>query len=180
MKHVVLFCIFSLFLLSGCGTIGGGIIVSSGHNHYQHSPMPPAHAPAHGRRQLHHYQYYPNAELYFDVNRNMYFYLDSRGQWSFSVNLPLHLRSHLSGGYVEVEMDSDRPYSKHKYYKNKYKKNRKYKRNYKAKGKHTPNKKYKSKEKHSDKKKKSQSKKGKYKNDDDEKEDRYKNNRKHW
>ena len=183
MKPVVLFFIFSLFLLSGCHTVGGGIRVSSGH-HYQDSRMPPAHAPAHGRRQLHHYQYYPNAEFYFDVYRNMYFYLDSRGQWSFSVNLPLHLRSHLGSGYVEIEMDSDRPYSRHKYYKNKYKKHRKYKRNYKAKEKYRDNdrhlykKKYKKKSKkkskykdeYRDKEKKKRSKKGKY-NDEYEDED---------
>ena len=61
-----------------------------------------------------------DAEFYFDVGRNMYFYMDTTGLWSFSVNLPLHLRSHLRSGYVEVEMEQDRPYSRHKYHKNKY------------------------------------------------------------
>lgn len=132
MKRVVLLSVFSLFLFTGCYPYGGGIMVEGGYPHSQ--PMPPSHAPAHGRRQQHRYHYYPNAEFYFDVGRNMYFYLDTRGQWSFSVNLPLHLRSHLHSGYVEIEMDDNRPYRRHKYYKNKYKKHKtRYKRNNKAK-----------------------------------------------
>ena len=106
---------------------GGGIIIDDG---YAHRPLPPAHAPAYGVRRLHRYYYYPNAEIYFDVGRNMYFYLNSAGAWTFSVNLPIHLRSHLHNGYVEVEMENDRPYLRHKYYKNKYKKHNRYQESY--------------------------------------------------
>lgn len=115
MKKIVLMSVLSLSLLTGCTHYGGGIIIDDGYSPY----MPPAHAPAYGRRH-HLYHYYPTAEFYFDVDRNMYFYLDTAGQWSFSVNLPLHLRSHLRSGYVEVEMEQDRPYLRHKYHKNKY------------------------------------------------------------
>lgn len=128
MKKVVLLSLLSLFLFTGCHTYGGGVIASGRYGYN----APPAHAPA--RHQQHSYHYYPNAEFYFDVGRNMYFYLDSNARWTFSVNLPFRLRSHLHNNYVEIEMDNDRPYSRHKYYKNKYKKHKtRYKRNNKAK-----------------------------------------------
>lgn len=131
MKYVVLLCTLSIFVFTGCHNVGGGIRLEAGFPHGHHAP--PAHAPAHGRRH-HMYHYYPNAEFYFDVGRNMYFYLDTHGQWSFSVNLPLRLRSHLHSGFVEIEMEHDRPYLRHKHYRNKYRKNsHKYKRKYKAK-----------------------------------------------
>lgn len=121
MKKIVFLSVLSLTLLTGCPIYGGGIIIDDG---YSNSPYIP---PAHGR-PFHRYNYYPNAEIYFDIGRNTYFYLDSAGAWTFSVNLPLHLRSHLRNGYVEVEMEHDRPYLRHKYYRNKYRKNKKYKR----------------------------------------------------
>ncbi len=120
MKQVVFLSVLSLFLFTGCHGVGGGVRVDAG----SHSHAPPSHAPAHGRRDHYRYNYYPTAEFYFDTGRNMYFYLDSRGRWSFSVNLPLHLRSHLHDGYVEIEMEYDRPYLRHKDHKNKYKKHK--------------------------------------------------------
>lgn len=132
MKQVVLLSVLSLFILTGCHNYGGGVIIGGGYSNGHNAP--PAHAPAHGRRSHHRYHYYPNAEFYFDIGRNMYFYLDSRAQWSFAVTLPLHLRHHLQSNYVEIEMDDDRPYNKHKHHKNKYKKNKtKYNRKHKAK-----------------------------------------------
>lgn len=122
MKQVVLLSVLSLFLFTGCHGVGGGVRVDAG-SHYSHH-APPSHAPAHGRRDHYRYNYYPTAEFYFDTGRNMYFYLDSGGRWSFSVNLPLHLRSHLHDGYVEIEMEYDRPYLRHKDHKNKYKKHK--------------------------------------------------------
>lgn len=135
MKQVVLLSVLSLFLFTGCQVVGGGLRVEGGYPHAGHVPL---HAPAHGLR--HRYHYYPNAEFYFDVGRNLYFYLDTRSQWTFSVDLPLHLHSHLRHGFVEIEMDDDRPYRRHKYYKNKYKKHK-----YKNKRKFKQNNKYKKK-----------------------------------
>ena len=114
MKQVVLLSVLSLFLFTGCHGVGGGVRVDVGSHYSHHAP------PSHGRRDHYRYHYYPTAEFYFDTGRNMYFYLDSRGRWSFSVNLPLHLRSHLYNGYVEIEMENDRPYLRHEYHKNKY------------------------------------------------------------
>lgn len=156
MKQIVLLCVLSLFLVTGCHNFGSGVRLSG---HYSHGHnAPPAHAPAHGHRS-HRYHYYPNAEFYFDIGRNIYFYLDSRAQWSFSVNLPVHLRHHLHNNYVEIEMDDDRPYRQHKHYKNKYKKHKtKYKREHKAKHKY----------KNSEKKYKKSKKKDKKRHDDDD------------
>ena len=127
MKNVVLLGFFGVLLLSGCHNYGGGIRVGG---HYSHGyTAPPAHAPAHGRSN-HRYHYYPNAEFYFDVTRNTYFYLDSRGDWTFSVNLPTRFHSHLQSGYVEVEMAEERPYLRHKHYKRKYSRHGKYKRKF--------------------------------------------------
>lgn len=130
----------SLFLITGCHNFGGGVRVS-GHYSPGHN-APPAHAPAHGRRH-HSYHYYPNAEFYFDIGRNMYFYLDSHAQWTFSVSLPIHLRHHLHNNYVEIEMDDERPYRQHRHHKIKYKKHKtKYNRKNKYKNSKKKHKKY--------------------------------------
>ena len=205
MKKIVLLSVLGLLLLSGCETVGGGLIVDTG---YGYAPYPPAH----GRRMLHRYYYYPEAEFYFDIGRNMYFYLDSDAQWAFSVRLPLRLRSHLSSSYVEIEMDDDRPYRRHKFYRNKYKNyrhkvrpgynrnllddgSRKYKseRNYlnnngnkhqyrdnKYKNKHQyRDNKYKNKHKYRDKKNKSRHNKKQDLMDEDDEDNHRRNNRRH-
>lgn len=89
---------------------------------YRHSPAaetgPPAHAPAHGYRAKHQYRYYPSCSVYFDIGRSVYFYLEG-DTWRVSVELPNHLRVRL-GDSVVVEMDTDKPYLEHEYYKQKY------------------------------------------------------------
>ena len=131
MKKIVLLSILSLLFFTGCRVVGGGVRVNVGHD------LPPSHAPAHGRRSHYMYHYYPDAEFYFDAGRNLYFYLDSRAQWTFSVNLPIRLRSHLRSGYVEIEMENERPYIGHKHHRIKYKKHKnKYKRKFRAKKKY--------------------------------------------
>ncbi|MDH5368938.1 MAG: hypothetical protein OEW99_02870 [Gammaproteobacteria bacterium] len=169
MKQIVFLCAFSLFLLTGCHGVGGHVRVGGGYSYPQH--MPPSHAPAHGRYRYH---YYPNAEIYFDIGRNMYFYLDSRNQWSFSVNLPIHLRSHLHNGYVEIEMENERPYSRHKYHKQKYKnykfKNKRQydgKQRYEDRGRYEDRQKYKSKDKN-------------YRKNNRRERDDYDNDRRHY
>lgn len=124
-------------IISGCHEFGGG--VRGGPAPYHHSEnLPPAHAPAHGRRAQYRYYYYPEARFYFDLGRNLYFYLDSRGSWSVSARLPHYLLEYRYGPRVEIEMDIDTPYHRHhehrkKYppgqLKKKYKNNKKYKKN---------------------------------------------------
>jgi hypothetical protein len=71
---------------------------------------PPAHAPAHGYRAKYNYQYYPEAKVYYDTDRKLYFYMQG-DNWKASVSLPLDLKLGL-GNYVSVEMDCDKPYLK--------------------------------------------------------------------
>ncbi len=114
MQTKTIVMMLALVFLSGCmvdGYISGSVPL--------YRSASPAHG-AYGHRQAHRYYYYPEAEIYFDVDRNMYFYLDSAGQWQMNVRLPLHLRPHLRHRYVEIESDDDRPYRQHKRYRKKY------------------------------------------------------------
>lgn len=78
----------------------------------------PDHAPAHGYRAKHSYQYYPNADVYFDTGSRMYFFLSS-GIWKMSAILPINLRTTL-GSHVMIDMNSDKPYSDHEHHRAQY------------------------------------------------------------
>ena len=69
---------------------------------------PPDHAPAHGYRKKYTYRYYPDASVYFDVNRQVYFHLE-HGNWSIDASLPTSLKLNL-GSPVSIELDTDKPY----------------------------------------------------------------------
>jgi hypothetical protein len=119
----VIFSALLTLMLTGCQGTAGGIKVDWGGDrprHVQDQNMPPAHAPAHGRRaqQRYRYHYYPDTAVYFDTGRGVYFYL-ADGGWQVSVNLPHRLRVRL-GEHVSIEMDSDKPYSKHANHREKY------------------------------------------------------------
>ncbi|HPU46283.1 MAG TPA: hypothetical protein PLQ91_01465 [Bacteroidales bacterium] len=79
-------------------------------------PSPPPHAPAHGVRTKYQYRYYPSLGIYYDINRGIYFYLES-GIWKSSNALPSNITISLKD-YVVLDLDTDKPY---KYY-NKHKK----------------------------------------------------------
>lgn len=79
---------------------------------------PPPHAPAHGYRAKYTYRYYPAVQVYFDISRRVYFYLDE-GHWVASASLPRSIRVRL-GDYAEIDMESDRPYTKFKEHRKKY------------------------------------------------------------
>ena len=72
---------------------------------------PPSHAPAHGYRAKHQYRYYPSHSVYYDTGRGLYFYLQS-GKWQISASLPSRLRVSL-GDYVDMELETTRPYVHH-------------------------------------------------------------------
>lgn len=79
---------------------------------------PPPHAKAHGYRAKYAYRYYPSAQVYYDVDRRAYFYLEGNS-WRISVSLPNALRVQL-GDFVTLDMDSDKPYVKFKEHKKSY------------------------------------------------------------
>jgi len=119
----MIFSTLLVLILSGCAATSGGVSVDWGgdrQRQVQNENMPPAHAPAYGRRaqQRYRYDYYPDAEVYFDTGRGVYFYL-SDGHWQVSATLPQRLRIRL-GEHVSIEMDSDKPYSKHAAHRDKY------------------------------------------------------------
>lgn len=114
--------LLAVTLLNGCYSTGVGVKVDWDDDHppYARQNMPPAHAPAHGRRaqQRYRYYYYPDAAVYFDTGRGMYFYLVDGG-WQVSVNLPQRLRIRL-GEHVSLELDTAKPYSEYHYHVKRY------------------------------------------------------------
>ena len=69
---------------------------------------PPSHAPAHGYRAKHKYHYYEGANVYYDTERKLYFYMQG-DKWGASVSLPLDIKARL-GSYMSLELDLDKPY----------------------------------------------------------------------
>ncbi|MFH7319724.1 hypothetical protein ACHHRT_03825 [Desulfurivibrio sp. D14AmB] len=67
---------------------------------------------------MHTYRYYPAIQVYFAMDRKVYYYLDG-GAWQISATLPRALRVQL-GSPVVIEMDSDRPYRDFDTHKAKY------------------------------------------------------------
>ena len=72
---------------------------------------PPPHAPAHGYRAKHRYRYYPSSSVYYDSDRELYFYLKG-DNWEVGVSLPNSIRVRL-GDYVSMELETDKPYVYH-------------------------------------------------------------------
>ena len=118
MKKIFILLIPSVFMMSACHEFGGGVRGPAPYHH--DATLPPAHAPAHGRRAQYRYYYYPEARFYFDIGRNLYFYLDSRGNWSVSAKLPPYLLQYRHGPHVELEMDIDTPYHRYHEHRKKY------------------------------------------------------------
>lgn len=116
----------SLLLLVVSITIPGCVLPPVPHGHIDvmaspsaaTKPGPPPHAKAYGHRAKHRYHYYPDAHVYFDTGRGVYFYL-SDGRWSMTASLPTQLKVSL-GGHVSLEMEVDRPYVEFEEHKRKY------------------------------------------------------------
>ena len=90
------------------GVSVGGVTVT---NQSQGKGGPPPWAPAHGYRAKHQYRYWPRAQVYFDAGRGMYFYY-SGGSWQAGARLPGGIS--VSGSYVNLDMDTSKPYKWHK------------------------------------------------------------------
>ncbi|MEK7475420.1 MAG: hypothetical protein AAB152_07255 [Candidatus Coatesbacteria bacterium] len=76
---------------------------------------PPPWAPAHGARRgdFYRYRYYQNAQVYYDVDRNVYFYVEvGSGNWMMAPSLPAYVVIQ-NDVVVDLEMVADRPYRYH-------------------------------------------------------------------
>ena len=114
----------ALAVLISCGTSGSvGVKTGSGNDAVIQQPPvakkgPPPWAPAHGHRKKYQYRYYPDSSIYHDTGRSLYFYIES-DNWTVAASLPSRLYEHL-GGYVVVDMTTDKPYTYHSEHKKKY------------------------------------------------------------
>jgi hypothetical protein len=79
---------------------------------------PPDHAPANGYRAQFQYRYYPDAEVYYDAGRKLYFYFEGNG-WRIGASLPSSLQASLSDS-VNLELDTDKPFLYHDDHKAQY------------------------------------------------------------
>ena len=110
------FYIILILALNACIGTGTGFNLSLTNGKKVEKHAPPDHAKAYGRRAKYDYRYYPDAQVYFDIDRKVYFYLDGRG-WKMSINLPHKIKL---AGHVTIEMDTDKPYKEFKKHKSKY------------------------------------------------------------
>ena len=94
---------------------------------------PPDHAPAHGYRAKHEYIYYREREIYYAPEVRQWFWIDG-GDWRVGARLPERYQQFTSGG-VRVELDTDRPYTEHRYVVDHYGKGPKGHKKYKHKNK---------------------------------------------
>jgi hypothetical protein len=102
----------AVLIPGGCRTAG-----RSGHSERIDSGGPPPHAPARGYRAKHVYRYYHDVDIYRDEDRGGYWYMRN-GEWEFGARLPSSVR--ISGGYVTVETETDKPYTEHEKHRKAY------------------------------------------------------------
>ena len=65
--------------------------------------------PAHGYRKKRLYLYYPSADVYYDVGRSSYFYVEG-GEWKVVFSLPSSVEINLREA-ISLELDTDEPYT---------------------------------------------------------------------
>jgi hypothetical protein len=84
-------------------------------------PLPPGlpvivpgvihHDTRHPRALMHRYRYFPTAQVYFDLNRNVYFYF-SNNVWLSAPRLPAHIHIDLNN-FFTLELEGPKPYVHH-------------------------------------------------------------------
>jgi hypothetical protein len=120
-KLILMVLIVSIFMFfNACSSTRGNIEIGTSRKPSKRQSTcgkkkrhgPPAHAPAHGYRAKYTYRYYAAAHVYFDIGRELYFYLEGQ-KWRVSASLPYHIRTRLDPDYVLIDMESDKPYTKH-------------------------------------------------------------------
>jgi len=129
LKKIIFLLVVALFLFSfgACRTTVGPVGferergVGYGY-HYElkktKNKRPQPNAPTHGYRTKYQYRYYPNCSVYYDDYRKLYFYLEKLS-WQISASLPNDIQERLDD-YVNIEMDTDKPYIYYEEHKRKY------------------------------------------------------------
>lgn len=114
------FGLLQLSFLPGCNVKRGGVEVGSPPPETGPPPKggPPPWAPAHGYRAKYRYRYYPSFYVYFDLGRQVYFYLEG-DRWRVSAQLPSAIRIE-SADYVTIELKTGKPYEYFAEHKKKY------------------------------------------------------------
>jgi len=64
--------------------------------------------------EKHKYVYYADHDIYFAPDTKTY-YWQANGNWQSGVNLPPESRSFVRGNGVAIELDTDKPYTRHDY-----------------------------------------------------------------
>lgn len=82
---------------------------------------PPDWAPAHGYRAKQRHIYYPEQNVYYDTQREVYIYVDM-GRWEVGARLPLPLRNVQLNRATSVRLDieSDYPQRYNDYHRRRY------------------------------------------------------------
>lgn len=120
-------CTFFIVSIVACSTTAGGVNVvgerdseiSQAHDCKKKGKgAPPLHAKAHGCQAKHTYHYYPNVKVYFDVSKEVYFYMKGQS-WQMAASLPGGSHVQL-GNYVAIQMDSDKPYTRFNDHRKRY------------------------------------------------------------
>lgn len=89
------------------------------------SQGPPPWAPAHGYRAKTRHIYFPNQNMYYDIQKGVYIYFNN-GKWAVSVKVPSIFVGINLGRSTQVELDfyGDSPQRYNYSHKTKYKKNK--------------------------------------------------------
>lgn len=95
-----------LFATNGCR-----VVLPLHSQPYAHAPRGGQYVPPHARSLRHHYRYFPEVEVYFDITSNLYFYLSDH-VWLSVPLLPSHIRIDLNN-FVAMELDGSKPYIYH-------------------------------------------------------------------
>ncbi|MBE9516809.1 MAG: hypothetical protein IME93_07500, partial [Proteobacteria bacterium] len=94
-------------------------IVTPRHGRHDYYDEPQTRAPVYDSYS---YWYYPAVDVYFDIHREVYFYLDA-GRWITVRVLPPRFRGYM-GARVDLRMRHDRPYTRHRNHKRSYPKHK--------------------------------------------------------
>jgi len=65
--------------------------------------------------EKHRYVYYADHDIYFAPDTKTYYWQASAGNWTSGTTLPEEDRAYVRGKGVAIELDTDKPYTKHDY-----------------------------------------------------------------